>query len=220
MSMIQKHTLAERIKEYRTMERLSLAELSEKTGIPPQTLNRYELGQRVPKVDAAAEMAERLHINPLWLQGYDVPMAQHGDTYTLDDFIPYKRGRRLPILGSIPAGSPVLAAENIEGYEYADVPEGEDYFFLRVKGDSMINARIQDGDLVLIKMQPCADNGQIVACIVNGDEGTLKRFNQQGDMVVLMPENPTYRPIILPCKDFETNHARILGVAKEVIHRL
>jgi len=136
------------------------------------------------------------------------------------DYIPYVRGRRFPILGSVPAGVPILAAENIEGYDFADVPEGDDYFFLHIKGNSMINAHIYDGDLVLVKMQNCAENGNIVVCLVNGDEATLKRFTQQNDMVILQPENPEYQPILVSCKDFETGYARIIGVAVEVKHRL
>ena len=129
---------------------------------------------------------------------------------------PIPKMRRIPIVGTIRAGMPIFAEENIEGYEYDDVPEGEDCFFLRVKGDSMMNARICDGDLVLIKQQPCADDGQIVACLVNGDEATLKRFYRQKDMVILKPENPAYNPIVVPCADFESGYARIIGIVTEV----
>jgi len=132
------------------------------------------------------------------------------------NIIPVPQMRKIPVLGAIHAGAPALAGENIEGYEYADVPEGQDYFFLRVKGDSMINARIFDGDLALIEQRPCADDGQVVACLVNGEEATLKRFYRQGDMVILKPENPVYNPIIVPCSDFESGYARILGVVTEV----
>jgi repressor LexA len=127
---------------------------------------------------------------------------------------------KIPVLGVIRAGSPIFADENIEGYEYADVKDPEGYFFLRVKGDSMINAGIKPGSKVLIHQQNCAENGQIVACLVNGDEATLKRFRQQGDTVFLMPENPDYEPIIVPCKDFDIGYAKILGVAKKVLFDL
>lgn len=139
-----------------------------------------------------------------------------GNMPKLDNIIPYTQGRKIPIIGSIPAGVPVLAEENIEGYDYADVPETGEYFFLRVKGDSMINANIFDGSLVLVKSQPCAENGQIVVCLINGDEATLKRYYQQKDMVILKPENPDYQPIIVSCNEFENGYARILGIAVEV----
>jgi len=139
-----------------------------------------------------------------------------GDLPNPDNIIPYTKGHKIPIIGSIPAGSPVLAQENIEGYDYADVPEDSEYFYLRVKGDSMKDANILDGSLVLVKSQPCAENGQIVVCLVNGDEATLKRFYQQKDMVILKPENPAYQPVLISCNDFESGYARILGVATEV----
>ena len=132
------------------------------------------------------------------------------------NIIPVPQMRKIPVLGTIHAGTPILAEENITGYEYADLPEGQDYFFLSVKNESMINARIFSGDLALIKQQPCAEDGQIVACIINGDEARLKRFYRQGDMVILKPENPAYNPIIVPCKDFENGNAQILGIVTEV----
>ena len=84
----------------------------------------------------------------------------------------------------------------------------------------MIGAGIQDGDLVLIRMQSSAENGQIVACQVNGDEATLKRFHQQINTVLLMPENPKYEPIIVPIADFESGRAKIIGVAIEIKRKL
>jgi len=132
------------------------------------------------------------------------------------NIFPVPKMRRIPIVGAIRAGMPILAEENIEGYEYDDVPEDQGYFFLRVKGDSMIGAHILDGSLALIKPRQCAEDGQIVACLVNGDEATLKRFYQQKDMVILKPENPAYSPIVVPCSDFDSGYARILGVVTEV----
>ena len=84
----------------------------------------------------------------------------------------------------------------------------------------MVGAGIQTGDLVLIRLQPTADNGQIVACKINGDEATLKRFRQQGDTVILMPENPKYDPLVVPASDFATGHAKIIGVAIEIKRKL
>ena len=168
----------------------------------------YETGKREPDFETLESIADYFNVDMNFLLGR---------AYNL---IPYERGRRLPILGSIPAGSPTMATENIEGYDYADVPEGEEYFFLRVQGDSMINAGISQGDLVLIKMQSCAENGQIVVCIVNGDEAVLKRFFRRDDTIILQPENANYSPILLSCKEFESGYARILGIAKKVIRNL
>jgi len=133
---------------------------------------------------------------------------------------PYNPTAVRPILGSIPAGYPSLAVQEIIGYAPVDVPDSEDCFWLLVKGDSMINAGIQPGDLVLIRTQPTADDGQIVACRVNGDEATLKRFHRQGDNVVLTPENPAYPLRIVPQSDFDSGYAAVIGVAIEIKRKL
>lgn len=209
--------IAQRLKEYRQRFSLTLAELSKKCNIPMQTLNRYELEQRVPKIDTAVEIAESLGISPLWLQGYNVPMDEQ---LLPSNTIPFAASHKAPILGSIPAGYPVLALEDIEGY--ADIPysDEENYFFLRVKGESMKNAGIHTGDLVLIRRQCCAEDGQVVAARVNGDEATLKRYKRQGNSILLLPENPDFEPRIVPIRDFETRDAEIIGIALEVRHTL
>ena len=107
---------------------------------------------------------------------------------------------RIPILGTVRAGLPILAAENVEGY----LPwEGDpDCFALRVRGDSMINAGILPGDLIVVRPQDSADEGDIVVALL-GDEATVKRLSLR-DGVWLMPENPAYEPI-------DGREARILG---------
>lgn len=110
---------------------------------------------------------------------------------------------RLPILGAIAAGAPLLAQENIEG-EMA-VPRrmiggAEGAFLLRVKGDSMVDAHILDGDVVVIRPQQTAENGEIVAALL-GDEATVKRFRIEGDESSLVPANRAYEPIPLRGRD-------------------
>lgn len=91
--------------------------------------------------------------------------------------------------------------------------------FLRVSGNSM-EPKIHTGDLVLIRRQKYASEGQIVAARVNGDEATLKRYKRQGEIVLLLPENPAFDVRIVPIKDFEIGDAQIIGVALEVRHSL
>ncbi len=191
--------------------------LGEKLGMNPQTLNRYVLGQREPKAGVAAVIALMLGVDLLWLQGYDVPKCS---IVLPEGAIRVKHEYSLPILGVIRAGAPVLAAEEIEGYASADVTDPEHHFYLRVSGDSMINAGIRGGDLVLIRQQDTAENGQIVACMINDEDATLKRFRRQGDIVILQPENPAYEPRIVPVKEFEAGYARIVGVAVKLVRSL
>ncbi len=97
------------------------------------------------------------------------------------------------------------------------VPNASEHFALVVHGESMIGAGIPDGAKVLVHIQHDAEDGQIVACRVNGDEATLKRFKQKGDTVFLLAENPAYEPYIVPVKDFENGDAEILGVVRQII---
>lgn len=117
--------------------------------------------------------------------------------------------RQVPILGTIACGAPILAQEHIDGY--TEVPSSiHADFALICKGDSMINARIFDGDLVYIRQQEQVENGEIAAVLIDG-EATLKRVRRFPDSVSFEPENPMYRPLILWGEDM--NRARILGKA-------
>ena len=108
--------------------------------------------------------------------------------------------KRIPLLGSIAAGMPILAQENIEGYEY--VPEGMRVdFCLRVQGDSMINARIMDGDIVYIRQQQDVENGEIAAVLVDGENATLKRIHKGTSTVTLHAENPNHPDQVFAKKD-------------------
>ncbi len=113
-----------------------------------------------------------------------------------DDEIPVD-AITIPLLGRIAAGSPIMAQENIE--EYLSFPKSMfrsgDYFALHVKGDSMIEGGINDGDIAIIKKQNNCNNGEIVAALLE-DEATLKRLKVSGSKVMLMPENPAYQPIV------------------------
>jgi repressor LexA len=104
----------------------------------------------------------------------------------------------VPIIGRVTAGEPVLALENIEGYIHFDrtFVSSKNVFLLRVQGDSMINAHIQDGDFALVKPQSAADNGEIVVALIE-DEATIKRIFQKRDLVRLEPANPTMEPIVV-----------------------
>lgn len=104
----------------------------------------------------------------------------------------------VPIVGKVKAGEPILAVENIEGYINLDrnLASSGDVFLLRVEGDSMIDAHIQDGDFALVKPQPNAENGEIVVALIE-DEATIKRIFQKRDLIRLEPANPKMDPIVV-----------------------
>jgi repressor LexA len=123
-------------------------------------------------------------------------------TLVLADRPPARRqaSAEIPILGRIAAGAPIFAEENRED-ALPVRPEwfarkGEDLFALRVRGESMIDAHIMDGDLVLVRRQDSAQNGDVVAALVDS-EATVKRFSREGDAIVLRPEHPTMQPIVV-----------------------
>ncbi len=119
---------------------------------------------------------------------------------------------RVPIVGNVAAGSPILAEECIEDYLTFDTGgrTGE-YFALRVRGESMLGAGILPGDLVVVRRQPTANNGEIVVALLE-DEATVKRFSQKNGRIWLLPENDAYTPI-------DGTYAQILGKVAAVVRR-
>jgi repressor LexA len=110
----------------------------------------------------------------------------------------------VPVVGTVRAGVPEPAAEDLQGHCAIDPSwlRGEGCYFLRVRGDSMIDAHIIDGDLALIRPQPTAENGEIVVALIDG-EATLKRFYREAGRIRLQPENPALQPIIIRDGDAE-----------------
>jgi len=130
--------------------------------------------------------------------------------------LPHSATREVPLVGAIAAGSPILADEQIE--DVFSLPEAlvgnGRIFMLHVKGDSMIDAGILDGDYVVVRQQATADNGAIVAALVDGEEATVKRLEKRSDAVVLHPENPTMEPMVF------TSGVDILGKVVSVLRAL
>lgn len=209
-------TLANNIRYLRKKQGWSQDYLAEQLGYKSYTtIQKWESGVSAPPLKKAHAIASLFQVDiddltkkALWMD--ELPK----------EAIPYNPTGRVPILGTIPAGPAAVAEDDILGYESVEVPDPERYFCLKVAGDSMINAGIMDGDIVLIRFQATAENGQIVACRVNGDEATLKRYKRQGDSVVLLPENPKYDPRIVSLQEFASGYAGIIGVAVEVRHKL
>lgn len=157
----------------------------------PPTLR--EISQHINTKGTATAI---LHLEALERKGYIQRRGGSSRSITING-----RGGTVavPIVGRVKAGQPTLAIEDIEGYCNLDMNWVHDKgcFFLRVEGDSMIDAHILDGDLALIRPQKTADNGDIVVVMVD-DEATLKRFYRKNDHIYLQPENQSMKPIILP----------------------
>lgn len=167
--------------------------------VSKSTVSDYCKGAQMPRMDKIEMLA--IHYGVLKSDLLE-------DRSTLPaNIIPMPRMNQIPLIGTIACGEPILAEENIE--EHVDIPEHiHADFALRCKGDSMIGARIHDGDIVYIRQQPSVDNGQIAAVLIE-DEATLKRVYVSPGSVVLQPENPSYPPLVYTGE--EMAEVRVLG---------
>jgi len=176
--------------------------LGEYLHLSSPTISRYSNGSMSPKVTTIEAIAKKFDVNPAWLMG-----AEGVDKYP-ENRIKFKD---IPVLGTIAAGIPILCEDNIEYYESVSAGDNID-FCLRVKGNSMINARINDGDIVFIRKQPEVENGEIAAVRIDGEEATIKRFYKYGSTIVLRPENPSFEE-----KEFKSADKKMVEVIGKVI---
>ena len=203
-------SIGARIKAAREAADLTQEELGARCGTTKQTIFKYETGvvTNIP-LSRLEQIADVIGVSPAHLMGWEE--AAPAGTSTMPGV------NMRPRLGSIACGEPILAEQNIEGYDA--VP---DYincdFTLVCKGDSMIGARIHDGDIVCIKQQPEVENGQIAAVQVGEDSATLKRVRFMENGIALWPENPAYEPLIFTGGDVAK--VRILGLATHFISRV
>lgn len=198
-------SFANRLKEILSIRGMSAAELARLTNTPESVISQYKNGHYEPKQRRLQTFSEVLNVSIPWLMGADVPMDL--PKKAADLISPIKHIKRVPILGRIACGTPILAEENIEGYAYmAEGMRGD--FSLTCKGDSMIGAGIYDGDIVFIRQQPEVENGEIAAVLI-GEEATLKKVYMTSDTILLIPENPNYDTMTFEKK--EMNEVKILG---------
>lgn len=163
-------------------------ELSEKTGIDKSKISSYMSGRYKAKQDGVYLLAQALNVNEAWLMGLDVPMERNIKIES-NVFPTANIPKKVPVIGKISAGLPILAVENIEGYEFAPsshIKEGYEYFYLRVQGDSM-NLRFNEGDIVLVQKQDTLENDEIGVILVNGDDATVKKYKSENGLVILEP---------------------------------
>lgn len=201
--------LSERIKRLRKEKGLSLEQLADMIGTSRQTVHRYETGviANIPH-DKIVALARALGTTPSNLMGWD-----DGDVPTFNNIsvanLTGARRKKLPVLGNVACGEPVFASEDQGYYVSANADVSAD-FCLMARGDSMINARIFDGDLLFVRKQESVDDGEIAVVLID-DEATVKRvyFNREDGILTLMPENPTYKP--MRYMGSQLDRIRILG---------
>lgn len=195
------------LNELRKQQKISISELARKVDMSKSTVSQYFNGKLQFPLNRAHDFARVLGVTTDELLGLDLSKVN-----------PINRLTKIPLLGTIACGDPILADENIAGYlsEPTDfLPSGK-LFYLRAKGQSM-DPTIKDGSLVLIRQQPDVEDGEIAAILfVDDDEATLKRIKRAGSTVILMPDNRKYEPIVVD----QDHPARILGKAVRVTTNL
>ena len=200
-------TVADRIRLALTLRGLKQADLVRRTGIGKSSICTYLAGDYEPKQKNLQKIAQALQVSADWLRGEDVPMEPELPPAAY----PYRPTHRIPILGRISAGRPLFAEEHIEGYTTTELNGGADYFALRVVGDSMSAARINEGDLLIVRRQDQVENGQIAVVMVNGEDATVKKYYRNGPMVSLVPQslNPEHQ---MTTYDLRKTSIQVLGL--------
>ena len=198
-----KKEIGSQIRKLRKSRGWSQPQLAYKLEVSKQTVSNWETGFKAPRMGALQKLSDLFHV-PI---GYFTDSEKDLDELNA---LPNKI-KRIPILGEIACGEPIIANENIEGYleEPEDTLPRGSVFYLKAKGRSM-EPTIPDGANVLIRQQPSVEENEIAAVLVNSDtEATLKRVKYQKDIIILVPDNSNYDPIIVN----QENPAKILGKA-------
>lgn len=219
LKIMVENSIASQIKKLRKSRGWTQPQLADQLSVSKQTISNWETGIKVPRMGSLQKLADLFNVrigeitNASIDDNYISKINKPSNViYPLSDSL---QRVRIPIIGEIACGNPITAEENIEGYTEETferpIPSGN-LFALRCKGHSM-EPTIHDGSLVTIREQPTVEDGEIAAVLVDGDnEATLKRVKHQGDLIMLMPDNKEYDPIILD----KNNPGRIVGKAVHV----
>lgn len=209
--------VGKRLKEARERNKITLEEAGKKVDVHKSTVLRWENGETEKiKLPILETLADYYNVNPAWLAGFDVPMERYLNTCKTD-----KLGNpvtSIPILGTVKAGYDYLAQENWIGtidVETSLVGNGEEYFALKIKGDSMAPVFLEN-DIVIIKKQDDCENNEFAVIIINGDEGTLKKVKKTDSGIILQPLNPAYGPIMYTYEEVQMIPIKIVGIVKQL----
>lgn len=194
-----------RIKSAREDLKLTKRELAKRIGVHESSINKYEKGLVDIPLSKISELARVLKVTEAYLMGWEEKTPQT------------QQGLQIPVLGTVAAGIPISAVEDILDYE--EVPQSwenqGEFFALKIKGDSM-EPRMESGDVVIVKQQPDANSGDTVIVLVNGDDATCKRLQKTDNGIMLVSTNPKYPPMFYSDEDIRTKPVVILGKVVEL----
>lgn len=189
-----------RIKSTRESLKLTKRELAKRIGVHESSINKYEKGLVDIPLSKITELARVLNVTESYLMGWE------------DDDKETPQAIKIPVLGTVAAGIPISAVEDILDYE--EIPQSwqnqGEFFGLRIKGDSM-KPDINDGDTVIVKQQSTANNGDVVIALVNGDDATCKKFEKLDNGIMLISNNSEYSPMYFSNEEVTTKPVVIVG---------
>ena len=179
-------------------------------------LSQYVNGKSNPDNEKIFLLSKVFGVSEAWLLGYDVPRYKITEEIE-DDIPPTPQGIKIPVLGTVAAGIPISAVEDILDYE--EIPQSwqnqGEFFALKIKGDSM-EPRMESGDVVIVKQQSDANSGDTVIVLVNGDDATCKRLEKTDNGIMLVSTNLKYPPMFYSLEDIQTKPVVILGKVVEL----
>lgn len=202
-------SMNEKIRYLRKLNGLTLEEVGNAVGVGKSTVRKWENGDiENMRRDKIASLAAALHTTPAYLMGWE----EDESTATSSP-----NAVKIPVLGRVAAGLPITAVENVLDYE--EIPSSlaatGDFVALQIKGQSM-EPRIYEGDIVIVRVQPTAETGDLAVVIVNGDEATVKKIKFLPEGILLQPFNPAYQPFFYSKHDIEYKPVRIFGKVVEL----
>lgn len=201
----QKKIFSENIKYYLNKRGLTQADLAARVGLGQSTIAEWYYGRKYPRPSNMQAIADALGV---YLSDLREPRKQSGNT---------RLSVLIPVLGSVPAGIPIEAVEDIIDYEEISEEMARDgeYFALRIKGTSM-EPKFSEGDVVVIRKQEQVDNGQIAVVMVDGDEATIKKFFRTDAGIMLVGLNPSFSPLTYTPEQAEQLPVRVIGRVVEL----
>lgn len=212
---------SERLKTVRQSKSLTQEQVAHIMGVTRSAVSLYEAGQREPSYDQLKLLADYYNVSTDYLLGY-ATRDNGSDESTFSKYRGSREGYfRIPVLGSVVAGIPVDAIQDIEDYEEIKSAMGDprDYFALRVRGRSM-EPRLMDGDTIIVRKQEDVDSGQTAVVLVNGNEGTVKQVKKSSKGILLIGFNQAvYEPHFYTNEEIEELPVRIAGVVVESRHK-
>lgn len=203
MTKDQREIFAENLTRLVNGSKLPQSEIAKRINVSPQTFNTWTQGKAIPRMGKIQLLADYFKI-------------EKSDLIEEKSNITISQGIKIPVLGSVPAGIPITAVEDILDYE--EIPQlwanqGE-FFALKIKGDSM-EPRIQSGDVVIVRQQSSADSGDTVIVLINGDEATCKKLEKTSNGIMLISTNTKYSPMFFSHEEINELPVVILGKVVE-----